>query len=65
MLADSRAALTALLWRQGSVGEAKSHWAAVKGLDSRYKQRDWILKIRHWPTQPIDDLMGFLAFESS
>ncbi len=64
MLADARAALSALLWRKGSLGEAESNWAAAAGLDSRYRQKEWLLKIRRWPPQPTSDLMAFLALES-
>ena len=64
MFADARAALSALLWREGLRGEAKSHWAAVAGLDSRYKSEDWLLNVRRWPPQPSKDLMSFLALET-
>ena len=63
MFADARAALSGLLWRQGSSGEAESHWAAAAGLDQRYRQLDWLLEIRRWPPQPAADLMAFLALE--
>ena len=33
LFADARAALSGLLWREGSSGEAESHWAAAAGLD--------------------------------
>ena len=33
LFADARAALSALLWSEGSRGEAESHWAAASGLD--------------------------------
>ena len=55
--------LTALLWSKGFFGEAESHWAAVEGLDSRYKQHDWLVNIRRWPTDPANDLMAFLDLE--
>ena len=64
MFADARAALSGLLWQQGSHGEAQSHWAAAAGLDNRYRQRDWLQQIRRWPPQPTADLMTFLALES-
>ncbi len=64
MLADARAALSALLWGEGAFGEAESNWAAVIGLDSRYMQPDWLLDIRRWPPQPTKDLLSFLALES-
>lgn len=63
MVADVRAALTALLWRQGSIGEAESNWAAVLGLDPRYKDEDWLLNYRRWPPTPSRDLMAFLALK--
>ena len=40
LFADARAALSGLLWRQGSAGEAESNWAAAAGLDQRYRQAD-------------------------
>ncbi len=60
MCADPRASLSALLWRKGLIGEAKSNWAAVLGLDSRYMDQDWLLNIRYWPPGPIKDLFNFL-----
>ena len=65
MFADARAALSALLWHQGSFGEAKSHWAAAVGLDNRYEQQEWLLEIRRWPPSPTKDLLAFLALEDS
>ena len=64
MFADARAALSGLLWRHGYQGEAESHWAAAAGLDSRYRQADWLLTVRRWPPQPTADLMTFLSLES-
>ncbi len=64
MFADARAALSGLLWQQGFDGEAQSHWAAAAGLDNRYRQRDWLQRVRRWPPQPTADLMTFLALES-
>ena len=61
LFADARAALTALLWRQGSRGEAESHWAAASGLDPRYRQEEWLLSVRRWPPVPIEALQQFLA----
>ena len=64
MHADARAALSALLWRQGLLGEAESNWAAAAGLDNRYRDLEWLLKIRRWPPQPSKDLMAFLNLET-
>ena len=62
MFADARAALSALLSSQGSLGEAESHWVAAVGLDARYRERHWLEKIRGWPPAPVNDLMNFLDF---
>ena len=64
LFADSRAALSALLWRRGQGGEAESHWAAAAGLDPRYRQADWLLAVRRWPPSPTADLGAFLKLES-
>jgi len=64
MFADARAALSALLWRKGAIGEAESHWAAVAGLDSRYKSKDWLLHVRRWPPKPSQDLISFLDLKT-
>ncbi|MEB3235074.1 MAG: tetratricopeptide repeat protein [Cyanobacteriota bacterium] len=61
LFADARAGLTALLWRQGSRGEAESHWAAASGLDPRYRQGEWLRSMRRWPPVPIEALQQFLA----
>lgn len=61
LFADARAALTALLWRQGNRGEAESHWAAASGLDPRYRQQEWLLSVRRWPPVPVEALQQFLA----
>ncbi|WP_269609043.1 tetratricopeptide repeat protein [Prochlorococcus marinus] len=63
LFADARAALSALLWRKGFLGEAESNWAAASGLDIRYSDRDWLLNIRRWPPKPTSDLIAFLALE--
>lgn len=59
--ADPRAALTAVLWGQGLSGEAESNWYPVMGLDPRYSDTDWLLNIRRWPPQVVEDLGRFLA----
>ncbi|MFZ9270878.1 MAG: tetratricopeptide repeat protein [Prochlorococcaceae cyanobacterium] len=61
LFADARAGLTALLWRQGHLGEAESHWAAASGLDPRYRQEEWLRSMRRWPPVPIEALQQFLA----
>ena len=64
LFADARAALTALLWRKGFLGEAESNWAAAAGLDIRYRDKDWLLNVRRWPPKPTNDLIAFLALEN-
>ena len=63
LFADPRAALSALLWRKGFIGEAESNWAAAAGLDIRYRDKNWLLNIRRWPPNPTNDLVTFLALE--
>ncbi len=61
--ADMRAALTAALWVQGNFGEAESNWVAVVGLDSRYKNLDWVKNIRRWPPVMVSALEKFLKLQ--
>ncbi|WP_269616315.1 tetratricopeptide repeat protein [Prochlorococcus marinus] len=63
LFADARAALSALLWSKGFLGEAESNWAAAAGLDIRYRDKDWLLNVRRWPPKPTNDLIAFLALE--
>ncbi|MEL6398081.1 MAG: tetratricopeptide repeat protein [Cyanobacteria bacterium J06626_4] len=60
---DARAALTAALWADQRRGEAESQWVAVSGLDSRYKDLDWVRTIRRWPPKVADALEQFLTLE--
>ncbi|MEO1146543.1 MAG: tetratricopeptide repeat protein [Cyanobacteria bacterium J06638_22] len=62
--ADMRAALTAVLWEQGNGGEAESNWFAAVGLDSRYKDLDWVANVRRWPPALVEALGHFLTLES-
>ena len=61
--ADARAALTALDWSKGMSGEAESTWIAVRELDSRYADEEWLLNVRRWPEKPTKDLMKFIALK--
>lgn len=60
MSADTRAALTAMLWDEGQRGEAESNWVSAVGLDSRYKDLDWVARIRRWPPSLVASLQNFL-----
>jgi tetratricopeptide (TPR) repeat protein len=57
---DVRAALTAALWQNGEHGEAESNWIATVGLDSRYRDLDWVKNNRRWPPASIAALDNFL-----
>lgn len=59
--ADSRAALTAVLWVQGFQGEAESNWVAAVGSDRRYKDLDWVAHVRRWPPAVVSALERFLT----
>lgn len=61
--ADMRAAITAALWVQGNRGEAESNWVAAVGLDSRYKDLDWVANVRRWSPALVEALGRFLALE--
>ena len=63
LFADSRAVLSAILWRKGFIGEAESNWAAAAGLDIRYRDKNWLLNVRRWPPNPTNDLIEFLELE--
>lgn len=58
--ADARAALTAALWDAGDRGEAESQWVSVVGLDRRYKDLEWVAKVRRWPPAMVAALEKFL-----
>ena len=59
--ADMRAALTAALWVQGKRGEAESQWVSAVGLDSRYKDAEWVATVRRWPPAMVAALEKFLS----
>ncbi len=63
--ADMRAALTAALWVNGRQGEAESEWVAAVGLDSRYRNVDWLRTIRRWPPALVTAMEKFLTLKSS
>lgn len=58
--ADPRAALSAVLWDQGFKGEAESNWYPVMGLDPRYKDLEWLSRIRRWPPKAVEAIDRFL-----
>ncbi|MEL6491344.1 MAG: tetratricopeptide repeat protein [Cyanobacteria bacterium J06634_6] len=58
---DMRAALTAALWDAGQRGEAESNWVAVVGLDTRYKDLNWVRNVRRWPPKITTALEHFLS----
>jgi tetratricopeptide (TPR) repeat protein len=60
---DIRAALSAALWQDGQRGEAESNWVAVIGLDSRYRDLDWVKNTRRWPPNMVAALEKFLKLQ--
>ncbi|HEY9617453.1 MAG TPA: tetratricopeptide repeat protein, partial [Microcoleaceae cyanobacterium] len=62
--ADMRASLTAALWAEGKQGEAESQWVSAIGLDSRYKDLDWLKNIRRWPPAMVTAMEKFLSLQS-
>jgi tetratricopeptide (TPR) repeat protein len=63
--ADMRAALTAALWAQGKQGEAESEWVSAVGIDSRYKNIEWLTKTRRWSPKMVAAMEKFLKLKSS
>jgi tetratricopeptide (TPR) repeat protein len=63
MFADSRAALTAVLWSQGLQGEAESNWVSTLGLDRSYLDLDWVKNVRRWPPKMVAALEKFLTLQ--
>jgi tetratricopeptide (TPR) repeat protein len=61
--ADMRAALTAAYWVSGQQGEAESNWVAAYGLDSRYKDINWVKNVRRWPSSMVGALDKFLKLK--
>jgi len=61
--ADMRAALTAAYWVGSKKGEAESNWVAAYGLDSRYKDINWVKNIRRWPPSMVSALDRFLQLK--
>jgi tetratricopeptide (TPR) repeat protein len=61
--ADMRAALTAAYWVSGKQGEAESNWVAAYGLDTRYKDMNWVTNIRRWPPSMVAALDKFLKLQ--
>jgi tetratricopeptide (TPR) repeat protein len=60
MLADARAALTAILWNCGYQGEAESNWVSAIGIDQRYGDIDWVVNTRRWPPKLAAALDQFI-----
>ncbi len=63
--ADVRAALAAALWTNGQRGEAESQWVSVIGLDSRYRNLDWVENVRRWPPSLVNALAQFLSLQTN
>ncbi|ERN40305.1 tetratricopeptide TPR_11 repeat-containing protein [Rubidibacter lacunae KORDI 51-2] len=64
MFPDMRAALSAVLWTQGKQGEAESNWVAAMGIDKRYRDIDWVERVRRWPPGMVAALDKFIKIDS-
>jgi len=64
--ADMRAALAALLYSNGNVAEAEEQWeqACARSVGcGRYKDLDYVRRIRRWPPKMVDKLDAFLKIK--
>jgi len=61
---DVRAALTAMLWAERQEGEAESNWVAVMGSDARYRDVEWLEKVRRWPPRMVEAIDNFLSLNN-
>ena len=64
--ADMRAALAALLYGSGRVAEAEEQWeqACARNVGcGRYKDLDYVRRIRRWPPVMVDKLDAFLKIK--
>lgn len=61
--ADARAALAALRWSAGRRAEAEEAWDSACGRNegcARYKDIDYVQRIRRWPPRMVKHLQAFL-----
>ena len=61
-----RAALAALLYSNGNVAEAEEQWeqACARSVGcGRYKDLDYVRRIRRWPPKMVDKLDAFLKIK--
>ncbi|MEB3226388.1 MAG: tetratricopeptide repeat protein [Synechococcus sp.] len=63
LFADARVALTAMLWGNHQFGEAESNWVSAAGLDSRYRDLDWLKTVRRFPPKLLRNLDNFLNLQ--
>lgn len=65
--ADARAAQAALLWALGRPGDAESAWESAclraEGC-ARYKDLDYVARIRRWPPRMVAHLTAFLQLQN-
>lgn len=62
--ADARAARAALLWRLGRGGDAEEAWRGACDVAegcAKYKDADYVTRIRRWPPAMAEALASFLA----
>eukprot|EP01025_Chloroclados_australasicus_P034435 TRINITY_DN35185_c0_g1_i2.p1 TRINITY_DN35185_c0_g1~~TRINITY_DN35185_c0_g1_i2.p1 ORF type:complete len:148 (-),score=29.94 TRINITY_DN35185_c0_g1_i2:238-681(-) len=66
---DARAALAALYYEAGNVQQAEDAWEfACDRINigcTKYRDREWLTKVRRWPPVMVDLFAKFLAIEPS
>jgi len=66
---DMRVALAALYWDQGKEAAAEEQFdfacQHIMAGCSKYRDIDWVSRIRRWPPAMVDKLQSFLAIQSS
>ena len=62
--ADMRAALAALYYADGRVAEAEEAWELACGRNvgcGRYRDLDYVRRVRRWPPAMVEKLDAFLS----
>lgn len=66
--ADMRAALAALYFAQGRVASAEDQWdwacTKISVGCGKYRDRDWLVRIRRWPPLMADRMQAFLSLKA-
>lgn len=64
---DLRAALAAMYWHDGKETKAEAMWDAACSKITigcgKYKDKDWLVRIRRWPPVMVERLDDFLTLK--